>query len=148
MEFQWSDAWLLMAVSMCGKNSGDLAGIIGVGDMLNHAIFNLDELQDGFDRLINAGFVSHEDGRYRLTEAARPLFKQIRRRRLNMFEEVAALADLLQSMPCTLQQDENRVLISQEEYRNAVQKYQDSWNHARALGCLCLPVTLLVNLIR
>jgi hypothetical protein len=133
---------------MCGKNGGDLAGIIGVGDMLHHAIFNLDELQDGFDRLMNAGFVVHENGRYRLTEAAKPLFKQIRRWRQGLLEDVAALADLLQSMPYTLQQDENRVLISQEEYRNAAKKYHDSWNHARALGCLCLPVTLLVNLVR
>jgi hypothetical protein len=130
MEFDWSDAWVLMAVAMCGDEGGDLSRIIGKGDMLNHAIFMLDELQNGFDRLMNAGFVAHEDGRYRLTEAASPMFEKMKRRSLGMFSQVDALYKLLKSMPYTPQQHETRVLISKEDFLNAVDKYYERWNKA------------------
>lgn len=72
-KFTWSDAWLLHSVAVAGgdKDGATLAGIIRIGDAINHAIFTAAELRRGFGKLTAAGYLSEVDGRFRLSGGAR-----------------------------------------------------------------------------
>ena len=61
--FDYSDAWLLLSIIYAGKEA-TLTRIIGSGDMLNHAIFNEEELIGGFARLIAGEFVREDHGTF------------------------------------------------------------------------------------
>ncbi len=128
MQFEWSDGWLLMSVLWCGDDGADLSTIIGVGDMLNHAIFNLEELRDGFRRLLAAGLVAEENGQFQATVSAREMYQKIRRRRLGMFTQVEAMAQMLRSIPPVLQTQEQEYSLSQEVYEESVKSYLKLWS--------------------
>lgn len=59
-----SDGWLLYSLS---REYETISNIIGRGDMINHAIFNYDEVNDGLLRLIQNGLVEEEEGMFRIS---------------------------------------------------------------------------------
>src|ERR1039457_6872201 len=74
--FIWSDAWLLTAVLYTAQpaSSAKLADIIACGDGINHAIFTRGELETGFSRLIDAGYVVRDDSGFSPTAAVRSVW--------------------------------------------------------------------------
>jgi hypothetical protein len=61
-----SDAWVLLAILYGGGEEGkDLRTIIAAADYVNHAIPGYEVLAGGLARLLTAGFVVEEQGRYR-----------------------------------------------------------------------------------
>ena len=61
-EYNWSDAWLLLAVIYAGPEGATLERIIEVGNGIEHAIFNPDELESGLARLTTGGHVHDKAG--------------------------------------------------------------------------------------
>lgn len=76
--FDPSDAWLLQAVLYAGglMDGAELRDVIGLGDGIRDALFTGEELRGGFARLISAGFVRAEGGRYYVVGEARSLAKK------------------------------------------------------------------------
>ena len=76
--FDPADAWLLQALLYAGglTDGAALADVIGLGDGIRDALFTPDELRGGFARLIAAGFVRAEAGRYFVVGEARGLAKK------------------------------------------------------------------------
>lgn len=71
-EFSGPDSWLLLATGLAARNRGArLVEIIAAGDAVNHAIFTPAELRRGFAKLIAAGYLRVEGGRFFLVESAR-----------------------------------------------------------------------------
>ena len=68
--FVWSDAWLLLAIIYAGREGGNVETLIEVGDFINHAIFIDEELEGGFRRLGQAGYIQEADGIYKACEVA------------------------------------------------------------------------------
>ncbi len=64
MNWNWSDAWLLMSIRLVDKSEADLKGIISVGDYINHSIFTLDEIKNGLEKLISIDYVSMVQNRF------------------------------------------------------------------------------------
>ena len=62
IKFNWSDAWLLLSVIYAGGEGADLERIISVGDGIEHAIFNPDELESGLARLVSSGHIKEKNG--------------------------------------------------------------------------------------
>ena len=62
IEFNWSDAWLLLAIIYAGDEGANLERIIEVGDGIEHAIFNADELESGLARLTENGYIKEKNG--------------------------------------------------------------------------------------
>jgi len=57
-KLRWSDIWLLVAAYIAMKNGCDrIKDIIGVADMMNHAVANLEELSSAMVRLEESGYV-------------------------------------------------------------------------------------------
>jgi hypothetical protein len=61
-EYNWSDAWLLLAVIYAGPEGATLERIIEVGNGIEHAIFNPDELESGLARLTAGGHLQEKAG--------------------------------------------------------------------------------------
>ncbi|MBZ5590008.1 MAG: hypothetical protein LAO05_15750 [Acidobacteriia bacterium] len=80
-EFSGSDSWVLLATGLAARNRGArLAEVIAAGDAVNHAIFTLAELRRGFAKLIAAGYLRVEGGRFYLIESAREAVDQATKR--------------------------------------------------------------------
>ena len=69
---KWSDAWVFASVFGYDQNERriDIAEIIGRGDIINHAIFTLDELKSGFKMLQVLKLIKINDGNLSLTSDA------------------------------------------------------------------------------
>lgn len=57
--FESSDGWLF-ATLLCLKNKVLLKDIISIGNMLNHAIFSLEQINNGLSRLESEDFIEIE----------------------------------------------------------------------------------------
>ncbi|MEK6323922.1 MAG: hypothetical protein AABN33_19935 [Acidobacteriota bacterium] len=63
IQYQWSDAWLLLAtVHASANDEANIEGITEAGDGINHAIFSEEELAGGLSRLTTGGLVREKDG--------------------------------------------------------------------------------------
>jgi len=71
--FEWFEVWILVALLMAAKGRGttvSLARLIGVADVINHAIITRDELEIGLGHLIDAGYLSESRQGFRATRLA------------------------------------------------------------------------------
>lgn len=121
--FDPSDAWLLQAVLYAGglTEGAGLPDVIGLGDGIRDALFSADELRGGFARLIAAGYLRAEEGRYFVVGEARGLAK---REGLSLAEHAAEIAAFLSasnyrgSAP-----EEVDAALTDEKIRAAVRSY-------------------------
>ena len=66
--YQWSDAWLLLAISATERTKpAELWYIIEAGDGIEHATFTYDELRSGLKRLGQGGWIKGAGGRFSVT---------------------------------------------------------------------------------
>ncbi|HZN62780.1 MAG TPA: hypothetical protein VFC90_10290 [Planctomycetota bacterium] len=78
--FVWEDVWVLRSVigslGMWGRGA-TLETIVRTGDMINHAIFNYEELNDGLSRLMEGGYVQEARRRFRVSPDVRRHFRSL-----------------------------------------------------------------------
>jgi hypothetical protein len=100
IRFERYDMWLLMSIP-AQDEGGDLAGIIAMGDGLNHAIFTPEELNRGMSELTHNGYVERlADGRWRRTRKAEDFFAgNARRKKEGHVDRLCRLSDVFQAMP-------------------------------------------------
>lgn len=121
--FDPSDTWLLQAVLYAGglTEGAELADVIGLGDGIRDALFTGDELRGGFARLIAAGFVRAENGRWFVVGEARGLAKK---EGLSLAEHAAEIAAFLAASNYRgSDPDEADPALSDEKIRAAVRSY-------------------------
>ena len=71
--FNWSDAWLLLAVAAASQSGpANIEKIIAAGDAINFAIFKPDELESGLVRLTEAGYLEESAGLFSVTAKVHP----------------------------------------------------------------------------
>jgi len=61
--FASSDAWLLLSL-IYAREPSDRDHLKAVGDYINHAIFNDEELEGGLARLLQAGYAVAKEDRF------------------------------------------------------------------------------------
>lgn len=80
--FNWEDCWVITSFLLINENEFeiDLAAIIANGDLINVAIFNADELKNGFYKAQKKGLIKILKNKICLTEQCvlirQKLFKQ------------------------------------------------------------------------
>jgi hypothetical protein len=95
--WDWSDAWLLMAIALYEDEGCDLVGLIAAADACNHAIPTRDEIAQGIGRLEASSLVRAAAGQFTLTTRGRDLAA---RRSGGYFEQSGSLhAILLEEQP-------------------------------------------------
>ena len=127
--FNWSDAWLMLAISLASQRGlATLAEIIAAGDVINFAIFNPDELESGLVRLTEAGYIAEKSGAFYPTEKVHPdsesflSQRQSMDKRLRVVQEMLGAASAPDDQPC-----KNNLRysgFSKEQYEEAVRRYR------------------------
>ncbi len=84
-----SDPWLLLAIVYAyHQKDSSLSNIIGNGDLINHAIFSLQELQGGISRLINSEYVFEKGGQFLPTDKILIPYKKLSGKRNQVSKEL------------------------------------------------------------
>lgn len=128
IEYNWSDAWLLLAIIYAGWNGGaTLERIIAAGDGINHAIFNPDELESGFARLKSGGYIEERAGIFSATDKVMRAYEKATSPSRAIHKELKHIEDFIGAASPTSEQPQpnNRKYagFSTAAYAQAVNKY-------------------------
>ena len=132
IEYNWSDAWLLLAIIYAGR-SGDasLERIIAAGDGINHAIFNPDELESGFARLTSGGYIEEKAGIFSPTGKVMREYEKSTSPRRAIHKELKDIENLIGAASPTAEQphpnNQKYVGFSTAAYTEAVNKYVEGF---------------------
>jgi hypothetical protein len=124
--FQWSDAWLLLAIAVAGKGkTARLSEVIGTADAINHAIMTHAELDLGVERLQATHLVEAGVAGLAVTEEGGRLVEQADRQARDRVSQMIALTVLLEASDgATPPPSECRgVFVSRAEYDAAVDQH-------------------------
>lgn len=129
--FEHSDGWLLVSILYCAKKA-NLDDIIAKGDMINHAIFTLKEINEGLSRLVNEGFIEVNDKKIILTREAKTFDKKNKKLFENFIDKQLRYSNILQR---TEIQNEvvYRDYFNENEYNEAIKKNEKYFS---SLMCL------------
>jgi len=128
-KFNWSDAWLLLAIVYAsnGKPGATLEKIIALGDAINHAVFNADELESGLRRLTSGKYIKEENGCFSAALKVRRAFAKIAARGRTVEKELEYLREFIGAASPVAEQPQINNLkyegFSAEKFREAVNKY-------------------------
>jgi hypothetical protein len=127
--FIWSDAWLLTAVLYTAQpdSSAKLSDIIACGDGLNHAIFTRGELETGFSRLIDAGYVVRDASGFSPTPAVRSFWISSRPESGNARDAWLAVRTFIRApayKPDPLPETDEQRYVTELAYAEACETYQ------------------------
>jgi hypothetical protein len=134
--FHWSDAWLLAAIFGANyfESAATLDQIIAYGDVLNHSIFNFEELESGLARLSAAGLIREEDLAFLPSGPAREWFEELRPLGLGGLATIEWVAAQLAEERGRLSSDyrDTRAYpgFSRARFDQAVAKYQSKAVHS------------------
>lgn len=127
--FNWSDAWLMLAISLSSQRGlATLETIIVAGDEINFAIFKPDELESGLVRLTEAGYIAEKSGAFYPTEKVRPHSESFLSEGRSMDKRLKDVQEMLEAPsapddpPC-----KNNLKysgFSEEQYEEAVRRYK------------------------
>lgn len=69
-DYQWSDAWFLLAVSYLSPQGEpvSLSAVIGAADYINHAILTIEEIKSATYKLTRDQWIQYEAGEFSATE--------------------------------------------------------------------------------
>ena len=128
IEYNWSDAWLLLAVVYAGKGGATLDRIIAAGDGINHAIFKPDELESGLTRLTLGGYLKEKNGIFFPTVKVMRAYAKTTSPRRGMLNELKDIQELIGAASPTSEQPCANNLkyagFSTAAYDEAVNKYR------------------------
>lgn len=109
--FELSDAWVFLSLSHYNNEFKpiDLFSIIGFGDMLNHAIFQPNELRQGFRKLQSTGLIEIKGNEIRLTQLGIDIKSKLKG---GLFSQIENCLKRLNSLRFKRTDFENEALIS------------------------------------
>lgn len=122
-----NDIWLLLSIIVGGKGGeASYHKIIKVGDMINHAIFNHDQIENGLFRLSENNLIIKSNGGYTPTSLAMSDFSQVKDRSKNWFDAWDALKVKYDAVRDLESLNVNSYPgYSREDVDLAIQSYQD-----------------------
>jgi hypothetical protein len=120
LNYTEKDCWVLFSIGF-GNRGSRLNDIISTGDILNHAIFTKEELENGLNKLLNNGYIKFSNDRFYATDKAISFYNDNRKIAEGCIAEWLRMAEILKKQP--IKSDEpSMVTITDEEYKNAVNK--------------------------
>jgi hypothetical protein len=127
IESNWSDAWLLLAIIYAGDEGANLERIIEVGDGIEHAIFNPDELESGLARLTSSGYIKEKNGVFFATPKVMSSYLKTTSQRAYIHKDLERIEKLIGAASATSAQPHSNNLkyagFSTAAYTDAVNRY-------------------------
>jgi hypothetical protein len=127
VEFNWSDAWLLLGILFASNEApATLETIIGACDGINISIIAADRLESGLVRLTTGGFIREKNGAFYPTKKLQPYLESLSKRRA-MNSRLQDIQEILGAPSATSDQPSPNSLrypgFSAEGYEKAVENY-------------------------
>jgi hypothetical protein len=98
--FQWSDAWLLLAIGFAAsQRPASLGSVIATADGIQHAVITRDELNGGIGRLERAGYITYDQDGLTVTALGLTLFLESARGGAAHGKRQAAIERALSAIP-------------------------------------------------
>jgi len=127
IQFNWSDAWLLLAVIYAGNEGANLERIIEVGNGIEHSIFNPDELESGLARLTSSGYIKEKDGVFHAAPKAMRAYLETTPTRSYIHKDLERIEKLIGAASSSSDQPHSNNLkypgFSMASYTKAVNNY-------------------------
>jgi hypothetical protein len=127
IESNWSDAWLLLAIIYAGDEGANLERIIEVGDGIEHAIFNPEELESGLARLTSSGYIKEKNGVFRATPKVMSSYLKTTSQRAYIHKDLERIEKLIGAASATSDQPHSNNLkyarFSMAAYTKAINNY-------------------------
>ncbi len=126
--FEFSDAWVMTSLFMYDSKFQELilTHVIANGDVLNHAIFSLDELNKGFNKLIAANLIKFENDSIRLTESGLEIKAKVSREKGGLFERINNTLKRLQKLNIYTSNIREQAFFDEKDLENAYNLYKKS----------------------
>ena len=126
-EYNWSDAWLLLAIVYAGSGGANLQKIVAIGDVIEHAIFNADELESGLARLTSGGYIKEHKGVFAATSKVMKAYAKTTSPRRRIYKELEDMQELIGAASPSSEQPQTNNLkyprFSKKSYQQAVNRY-------------------------
>ena len=131
-EYNWSDAWLLLAIVYAGNGGATLEKIVAIGDGIEHAIFNADELESGLARLTFGGYVKENKGVFSATRKVMKAYAKTTSPRRAIHKELEDMQKLIGAASPTSEQPQTNNLkysgFTKKSYEEAVKGYVERFS--------------------
>lgn len=126
--FEFNDAWVLTSLFMYDSRFQELVltHVIANGDVLNHAIFSLDELNEGFNKLIAANLIKFENDSIRLTESGLEIKAKVSKEKGGLFERINNTLKKLQKLNISSPNVGEQAFFDEKDLENAYNLYKKS----------------------
>lgn len=123
MYFNDSDGWLFATLKLMNKRKLNLNSILITGDNLNHALFSLDEINNGLSRFECEGFIEFVGTKMLLTTRAKNFIKTNHKMFESCIDEQVRYRQLFKEI-----QLQNKIVFkeyfNQSEYDFAIKNYK------------------------
>lgn len=132
VEFKYADAWLLLSIIYASeKGDANLCKIISYGDFINHAIFAIEELEGGFFRLANSGYIIEDNECYRPTDKIIMPYIKFSSKNKSVSKQLAFIREQLNSPDWTEDYDPSKAneginyrIINKKAFESAYSGYR------------------------
>ena len=129
-QFKFSDAWVFVSLLSYKKvfKPINLSNIIVNGDALNHAIFEINELRQGLEKLLLNELIEIDSETIRFTEKGNYIKKEINSKG-GLFSKIENALKLINKLPKSNKQiDCGLSFLSEEKFTKAYELYSGNNN--------------------
>mgnify|MGYP000038954513 FL=1 len=120
--FCLSDGWLLSTLLIIRKGKLQLKDILMIGNILNHAFFTLEEVNNGLSRLESENYIELKDGKFSLTEKSKNFVKKNKKHFEGCIDRQVRYSRILSDIPLS-QSIVYKEYFSLKEYERIIQNY-------------------------
>lgn len=133
--FEWSDAWVFTSLFTYGNayKNIDLVQVLINGDVLNHAIFEYNELHSGLHKLVASQLIGIKGHKIKLTQLGIEARANALKHRGGLFERVNNTLKVINRLKIETNSDEIIAFefLSEEKLNKAYQDYNSKFNSLR-----------------
>lgn len=124
--FEASDGWLFATLKCMGKGNLKLKNILSIGDSLNHAIFTLDEINNGLSRLESEEFIIVDNLKFHFTKKAKDFIKSNSKKFELCINEQVRYSNIFTGMMIS-NNVRYKEYFNNQDYDMAIAKYRSDW---------------------
>ena len=123
VKFSWHDCWILLSI-LNRKEGSKLYEIVGMSDVLNHAIPTEKEMETGLTKGLQAGFISKQGHNFHLTTKFKQINTEILKNKGGLFSLVDKLHNRLKKGNYQ-KLDDSSIKFIPKEYEKACKQYSE-----------------------
>jgi hypothetical protein len=119
MKYERSDGWVYASIT----NGCNLDSIISYGDVINHSIFNYDELNSGLNRLLTNELIVIDKKLFYKIDNQTPFVKKLKTASKSSRNGLFKLTDIFEKSEMAVIPNYESDVITKEDYNSSLEKH-------------------------